>query len=1040
MISSVLLGLGLAACHANEANEADEAAEKLETKGFSPEWIRLLTSKGRIRQYSGKELKYIGMPVGGQYAGQVYLSGDGQLWYWDVFNQRIMNPGGPGDVYYNKPMLPKDYVGVKQGFWLEIDGKKTPLNGEGFSEITFTGAYPLAHVEMRDDSLPVDVRLTAYSPFAPLNDRDSAIPATVMSYAISNPGTKIQTVRLGGWLENPTHRSYVAKGVVQPKMASVLAGRAILFSGELPKNAGKRRDDIILDDFENGYSKWTVKGKAFGERPFVQTDRKPWQQLSSQGGTALVNSHNTYLGENSQEADSYIGLLTSKPFTIKRKYIAFKIAGGRHPGKTSLRLKVAGKVVAEKTGDHSLQLKWANFDTKAYQGKKAVLEIVDQATGVWGHIMVDDIMLTDQLSIGLTDPDEAPDAGTFSLVLLDQKPDGIELKNKTGELRSGAITLKPGQTKTVSFAICWHMPNIHNGERALWALKEMKQQRHYYTEFYQDAESVAADLLKRHESLREMTLSWVDTWYDSTLPKWFLGRTIFNISTLATTTAHRFHHPDNPSLNHRPYFWEGVYLGDGTCTHVTHYEQAFGRLFPQAGRDQRRAADYDAGWDEKLGYVRYRAEYGYGHHFGIPHAADGHAGTILRTYREHTTSKDDAFLRSHWPKVKRAMQFMIDQDAGRGFFENHVPDADKNSQPDGLLTGPQYNTLDRYWFGKIPWISGLYQAALLASAEMSEEMGDAAFASTCHVIAALGKKNLTGQLYSEDFGYYVQKGYEGHKAININNGSHIDQLLGQYWADQVGLGRVFPEKESRNALSKLFEHNFYKNAGDYRSKAFVKAARFYADDDEAGMFMCTFPHGGAEQSVNESGVIGGYFSECMDGFTYAAAATMISDGMILEGLALCRSVDDRYAGSPSRRNPFNEVEYGNHYSRSMASYAAYVSMCGFTYHGPRKEIGFSPQMQAENFKAAFTAAEGWGTFSQKRVGGQQFETLKLKSGKLTLKTLRFTGQSDQSVDVKVSINGQDVPAKLIQLGKNLGVTLEREVTLKVGDTLQVEFR
>ncbi len=40
-------------------------------------------------------------------------------------------------------------------------------------------------------------------------------------------------------------------------------------------------------------------------------------------------------------------------------------------------------------------------------------------------------------------------------------------------------------------------------------------------------------------------------------------------------------------------------------------------------------------------------------------ATDGQAGTIVRTWREHTMSADDAFLRRVWPMTRKAVQFLI---------------------------------------------------------------------------------------------------------------------------------------------------------------------------------------------------------------------------------------------------------------------------------------------------------------------------------------------------------------------------------------------
>ena len=71
----------------------------------------------------------------------------------------------------------------------------------------------------------------------------------------------------------------------------------------------------------------------------------------------------------------------------------------------------------------------------------------------------------------------------------------------------------------------------------------------------------------------------------------------------------------------------------------------------------------------------------------------------------------------------------------------------------------------------------------------------------------------------------------------------------------------------------------------------------------------------------------------MNGFEYQVAGHMIWEGMVQEGLAIERAIHDRYHAS--RRNPWNEVECGDHYVRAMASYGVFLAACGYEYHGPR---------------------------------------------------------------------------------------------------------
>lgn len=130
--------------------KSSSARSMLQDKGFDNGWIDSLTDRGKPDIYTGDQLEYIGMPVGGLFCGQVYLGGDGQLWYWEVNNLRSIDPGEPGDKYYLIPMTRDGHQRVEQGFAVSVksNGKTQTrqLNREGFRDIKFHGQYPIGTV------------------------------------------------------------------------------------------------------------------------------------------------------------------------------------------------------------------------------------------------------------------------------------------------------------------------------------------------------------------------------------------------------------------------------------------------------------------------------------------------------------------------------------------------------------------------------------------------------------------------------------------------------------------------------------------------------------------------------------------------------------------------------------------------------------------------------------------------------------------------------------------------------------------------------
>ena len=984
-------------------------------KNLDPAWVRSLYARGEPAWVRGDDLRFIGMPVGGLFAGTVYLGGDGKLWNWDVFNEHhqgcVARPPadfrgerlseGQGANYVDPPEQRSPF---ELGFSLTVDGEERMLDRHGWESVSFLGRYPTGTVEYADAAAPVRVVLEAFSPFVPLDVERSSYPATLMRFTLTNTRGEAVDAELAAVFENPVliHSRAECGAALEAVVRSMPGFDGVLCTAGKPAgDAGDARPDVLFEDFELGdYGEWTPEGTAFGDKPRRLDDIAAYQGDLNAEGEHVVNTHDSRQGEDVRQADAHTGRLTSPAFVIRRRYINFRIGGGAHEGRTCMNVLVDGEVVRSATGHNANRMHWASFAVTELEGRTARLEIVDAESGPWGNVGVDEIIFSDRAHEE-TELDRLPDFGSFCVAVAgggrcegSGRPDGLHRVVKR-------VRIEPGARTTVSFVVAWHFANLQ--------IPSLPGVRRWYAARWPDALGVAAEVVDNLEELTGLTLLWRDTWHDGSLPRWLLERSIVPMDALATNTCHRFE-------DGRFWFWEGIGCCHGTCTHVWGYAQAIGRIFPEVERYLREEIDFGRAFHADTGAIDYRAE------FGQHVAHDGQCGCILRAYREHLMSEDRGFLERVWPAVQRAVEFMI------------AEDGDAN----GLLEGAQYNTLDADWFGPMGWLSSLYLAAVAAGRAMALEMGDNAFAQRCSQILAAGSENLVGELFNGE--YFIHKPDPDHPEANgTNDGCHIDQLYGQAWAHQVGLGRLVPEKETISALRSLWRYSFAPDIGVYRDWIKpIKGGRWYATPGEAGLLMCTFPKGGAERATGkgQSAWAAMYFNECMTGFEYQVAAHMVWEGLVEEGLAVTRAIHDRY--SPSRRNPYNEIECSDHYGRAMAAYGVYLAACGWEYDGPRGWMAFSPRVRPEAFGAAFTAAEGWGMIQQVRAGFSQRQAVEVREGVVRLRGLGLEIVDGASVRVALPrLNGAGIEHAVSQEGRRVRIEFAREVEIGAGGRLEV---
>ncbi|MCS6859881.1 MAG: non-lysosomal glucosylceramidase [Abditibacteriales bacterium] len=609
----------------------------------------------------------------------------------------------------------------------------------------------------------------------------------------------------------------------------------------------------------------------------------------------------------------------------------------------------------------------------------------------------------------------------------------------TWETWNGALcvplTVEPHTTQDAKFLLCWHFPNRYvNWTQPGGIIKDQKSKFYLgnaYNNHFGSALAVAEYVRDHFDRLVGDTRKFRETFYDSTLPSPLLDAVTSQASIIRTPTGmwvedgtfHAFEGCHGASTGGADRVGGCCPLN---CTHVWNYEMSLAALFPALERTMRRT--------DLL--VQMREDGSIPHRTIVPeylprlwgdiggprhHALDGMLGAVLKTYREFRKCGDVAWLANLAPSLRKLMDYIM-----RTF----------DAQGDGVIRGEQPNTYDIHTYGSNTFIGTLYLAALRAMEEMAKIVArdGAADPNVYRERFEQGRVNYDRLCWNGE--YFINNfdaPGEPPETYNQRNcwgpGCHADQLLGQWWAHELDLGYLLPEAHVKSALQAIMRYNFRENF-----IGFKQDPRQFASEHDRGLLICTWPHGGRP----ESPIL--YCDEVWTGIEYEVAALLLWEGFVEDALKIVQAVRDRYDGR--ERNPWNEVECGDHYARAMSSWTLLTAASGFRYNAHAASIAFAPRLVAQNeFKSFFIAADGWGTFAQRTTTRQQTATLEVKHGTLTLKqlTLQRARKSRQATEVAATVAGRKTAVKVKVEGNDVTIEFRRPVTAREGERIDVSM-
>jgi uncharacterized protein (DUF608 family) len=497
-----------------------------------------------------------------------------------------------------------------------------------------------------------------------------------------------------------------------------------------------------------------------------------------------------------------------------------------------------------------------------------------------------------------------------------------------------STTLPPGGTLEHAFAVSWHFPN-------LWNESHTRVEGHHYARRFADSAEVALHAVEHRVDLVGRSRAFLEAFDDSSAPGFVLDQVNSHLNTFATsswlTREGDFGILEGMTPDQS---WGPIATMDVSLYGAVSVAALFPELQKASMRAHRRlqaeSGEMAHGIEKDFGGPKLGVA-------GVHQRLDLHAEYAILVLRDFLWSADTAYLSDMWPSVKAALDYVLRE---RDLDGDGLPDME------GIMSS--YDNFPMY--GAAAFIVSQWLAALAAVVQGARAVGDGEAHARYAALLAKAAARAEERLWNGR--YFRLWNDEGGSHGGKDEGCLTDQLVGLWSGHLVGLGPLLPQEKVRAALEAIL-------AMSYRPGF--------------GLRNCSWPGDPTWHDV-PADIWVDQANTCWSGVELAFGSLLIYEGFLAEGLAVVRTVDERYRRAGRY---FDHQEFGGHYFRPMAAWGILHALLGLGINEGR--YTFAPRLGGDDIRLFFSHGPGTATYARRVAGGGETVAIEVRTG-----TFRWT--------------------------------------------------